>query len=317
MTATTDQATHVPVMTSEVLAALAVRPGGRYVDCTVGGGGHAEAIVESASPGGTLLGIDLDPDALDAARERLAHFGEAVRLVEGNFRQVGEICRDLEFVPVHGILFDLGMSALQVGEARRGFSFRREAPLDMRFDSRQSLTAAEIVNEYPEEDLADILWRYGEDPQSRRIARAIAEVRPLSTTTQLAKAIEQAVGRRAGAKSHPATRTFQALRIAVNQELENLAAALPQAHGLLGFGARIVLISYHSLEDRIVKTFLQRESKNCLCPPRTPVCTCGHRATLRPVTRGAVRPTREEITGNPRSRSARLRAAERIGTTTG
>jgi 16S rRNA (cytosine1402-N4)-methyltransferase len=317
MTAATDQATHVPVMTSEVMAALAVRPGGRYVDCTVGGGGHAEAIVESASPGGTLLGIDLDPDALDAARERLAPFGEAVRLVEGNFRQVGEICRDLDFVPVHGILFDLGMSTLQVEEARRGFSFQREAPLDMRFDSRQSLTAAEIVNEYPEEDLVDILRRYGEDPRSRRIARVIAEVRPLSTTTQLAKAIEQAVGRRAGTKSHPATRTFQALRIAVNQELENLAAALPQAHGLLGFGARIAVISYHSLEDRIVKTFLQREFKNCLCPPRTPVCTCGHRATLRPVTRGAVRPAHEEITSNPRARSARLRAAERMQTAVG
>lgn len=315
MTPSTAQAVHVPVMTREVLAALAVRPGGRYVDCTVGGGGHAEAIMEAASPGGALLGIDLDPEALAAARERLACFGDAVHLVEGNFRQVGEICRDLNFVPVHSVLFDLGMSSLQVEEARRGFSFQREAPLDMRFSPRQSLTAAEIVNEYPEEELADILWRYGEEPQSRRIARAIVEERPLSTTTQLAKAIEQAVGRRAGTKSHPATRTFQALRIAVNQELDNLATALPQAHGLLGFGGRLVVISYHSLEDRLVKTYLQRESRDCLCPPRTPICTCGHRSTLCSVTRGAVRPAQEEVIINPRSRSAHLRAAERLETT--
>lgn len=305
------QATHVPVMTREVLAALAVRPGGRYVDCTVGSGGHAQAILEAASPGGSLVGVDLDPGALEVARERLEGFGEAVHLVEGNFRQVGEICRDMDFAPVHGVLFDLGMSSFQVEEEERGFSFQREGPLDMRFSRREAPTAADIVNGYSEEELAELLRRYGEQPQSRRIARRIVEMRPLSTTTQLAKAIEQAVGRGARNKSHPATRTFQALRIAVNQELENLAAALPQAHGLLGFGGRIAVISYHSLEDRLVKEYLQRESRDCVCPPGTPVCICGHRATLRLVTRGAVKPSQEEITANPRSRSARLRAAER------
>jgi len=311
------QATHVPVMTREVLAALAVRPGGRYVDCTAGGGGHARAILEAASPGGSLVGIDLDPQALEMARERLEEFGEAVRLVEGNFRQVGEICREIDFAPVHGVLFDLGMSSLQVEEEERGFSFRREGPLDMRFSRREAPTAADIVNEYSEEELAELLRRYGEQPRSRRIARRIVEMRPLSTTTQLAKAIEQAVGRGARNKSHPATRTFQALRIAVNQELENLAAALPQAHGLLGFGARIAVISYHSLEDRLVKEYLQRESRDCVCPPGTPVCICGHRATLRLVTRGAVKPSQDEIAANPRSRSARLRAAERADAAAG
>lgn len=311
------QATHVPVMTREVLAALAVRPGGRYVDCTMGGGGHARAILEAASPGGSLVGIDLDPQALEMARERLEEFGEAVRLVEGNFRQVGEICREIDFAPVHGVLFDLGMSSLQVEEEERGFSFQREGPLDMRFSRREAPTAADIVNEYSEEELAELLRRYGEQPRSRRIARRIVEMRPLSTTTQLAKAIEQAVGRGGRNKSHPATRTFQALRIAVNQELENLAAALPQAHGLLGFGARIAVISYHSLEDRLVKKYLQRESRDCVCPPGTPVCICGHRATLRLVTRGAVKPSQDEIAANPRSRSARLRAAERADAAAG
>ena len=311
------QATHVPVMTREVLAALAVRPGGRYVDCTMDGGGHAQAILEAASPGGSLVGIDLDPGALEVARERLEEFGEAVRLVEGNFRQVGEICREMDFAPVHGVLFDLGMSSLQVEEEKRGFSFQREGPLDMRFSRREAPTAADIVNEYSEEELAELLRRYGEQPRSRRIARRIVEMRPLSTTTQLAKAIEQAVGRGARNKSHPATRTFQALRIAVNQELENLAAALPQAHGLLGFGARIAVISYHSLEDRLVKEYLQRESRDCVCPPGTPVCICGHRATLRLVTRGAVKPSQDEIAANPRSRSARLRAAERADAAAG
>jgi len=311
------QATHLPVMTREVLAALAVRPGGRYVDCTVGGGGHAQAILEAASPGGSLVGIDLDPQALEMARGRLEEFGDAVRLVEGNFRQMGEICREIDFAPVHGVLFDLGMSSLQVEEEERGFSFQREGPLDMRFSRREVPTAADIVNEYSEKDLVELLRRYGEQPRSRRIARRIVEMRPLSTTTQLAKAIEQAVGRRARNKSHPATRTFQALRIAVNQELENLAAALPQAHGLLGFGARVAVISYHSLEDRLVKEYFQRESRDCVCPPSTPVCICGHRATLRLVTRGAVKPSQEETTANPRSRSARLRAAERADAAAG
>jgi 16S rRNA (cytosine1402-N4)-methyltransferase len=303
---------HVPVLLREVVEALAVRPGGRYVDCTLGAGGHAQAILEAASPDGELLGIDLDPEALATARQRLAAFGERITLVEGNFSQVGDLCRERGFAPVQGILFDLGLSSLQLEEESRGFSFQREGPLDMRFSPRQELTAADIVNTYSEEDLADLLWRYGEERRSRRIARRLIEERPFRTTTQLAKAVEQAVGRRARSVIHPATRTFQALRIAVNQELLHLEAALPQAHGLLGFGSRLVVISYHSLEDRIVKGFLGREARDCVCPPGGPVCVCGHRATLRLVARGVVRPSAAEVAANPRARSARLRVAERL-----
>ena len=301
---------HVPVMMAEVLDALDVRPGGRYVDCTLGGAGHAEAILDRAQPGGTLLGIDADPMAIARSRERLARFEGAFKLVEGNFRDVGTICRQLEFAPVNGVLLDLGLSSFQLEEGE-GFSFQRETPLDMRFGP-SGLSAADIVNTYSEAELADLIFKLGEDPASRRIARQIVERRPIRTTTELAKAVEQAVGRRANLKTHPATRTFQALRIAVNQELDSLAAALPQAHGLLGFGARIAVLSYHSLEDRIVKEYIRRESRDCICPPGLPECRCGHRATLRPVTHGALKPSLAEVAENPRARSARLRAAERI-----
>jgi len=303
---------HVPVMVDEVLEALNVRAGGRYVDCTLGGGGHAEAILERSQPGGTLLGLDADAGALERAAERLARFEGAFRLVNANFRDVGEVARQMEFAPVNGVLMDLGLSSDQLaGEA--GFSFQRETALDMRFGAG-AVTAEDIVNTYSEADLADLIFKYGEEPASRRIARRIIAARPLRTTAQLAKAVEQAVGRRANVKTHPATRTFQALRIAVNQELDVLAAALPQAHGLLGFGARLAVLSYHSLEDRIVKEYIRRESRDCVCPPEVPECGCGHRATLRPVTRGARKPTAAEIARNPRARSARLRAAEHIDT---
>ena len=305
-------AVHQPVMLPEVLAALAVRPGGRYVDCTVNGGGHAELILEAASPGGTLLGIDADPDALAVARERLRRFGDALALVQGNFRDLDVICGERGFRPVNGILFDLGLSSTQLADAGRGFSFQREGPLDMRFSPDQEVTADYWANQAPEEELASVLWRFGEERESRRISRTIIRSRPLRTTTELAKAVEQAVGQRARGQTHPATKTFQALRIAVNQELASLIEALPRARGLLGFGSRLVVISYHSLEDRIVKQFIAQERRDCICPPRTPVCVCGHKASLRPVTRGAVRPSAEEVISNPRSRSARLRAAERL-----
>jgi 16S rRNA (cytosine1402-N4)-methyltransferase len=301
---------HVPVMLAEVLEALAVRPGGRYVDCTLGGAGHAEAILDRSQPGGTLLGIDADPRAIARGEQRLARFAGSFRLVSGNFSDVGRICRELEFAPVNGVFMDLGLSSFQLEEGE-GFSFQRETPLDMRF-GKGEVTAEVIVNTYSEADLADLIFKYGEDPASRRIARQIVAARPIRTTAQLAKAVEQAVGRRANLKTHPATRTFQALRIAVNQELENLAAALPQAHGLLGFGSRLAVLSYHSLEDRIVKEFIRRESRDCICPPGLPECRCGHKATLRPVTRGALKPGLNEIAANPRARSAKLRAAERI-----
>jgi 16S rRNA (cytosine1402-N4)-methyltransferase len=303
---------HVPVLLREVVEAMAVRPGGRYVDCTLGAGGHAEAILTASSPDGELLGIDLDPEALATARERLAAFAPRATFVEGSFSEVGDLCRDRGFATVDGVLFDLGLSSLQLEDESRGFSFQREGPLDMRFSPRQELTAAEIVNTYREEALADLLWRYGEERESRRIARRLVEERPFRTTTQLAKAVEQAVGRRARGVIHPATRTFQALRIAVNQELLRLEAALVQAHGLLGFGSRLVVISYHSLEDRIVKSFLRREARDCVCPPGTPICICGHRASVRLVAQSVVRPSATEVAANPRARSARLRVAERL-----
>jgi 16S rRNA (cytosine1402-N4)-methyltransferase len=256
--------------------------------------------------------LDADPEAIERARGRLSHFGSSVALVNANFREIDTVCRERGFEPVNGILFDLGLSSIQLGSAPRGFSFQGEGPLDMRFGPDQETTASYWVNEAPEADLADIIWRFGEDRQSRKIARAVVSSRPLRTTTELAKAVEQAVGRRPGSQTHPATRTFQALRIAVNQELATLNDALPRAHGLLGFGSRLVVISYHSLEDRIVKQFIARESRDCICPPRQPVCTCGHKATLRPVTRGALSPSAEEVRRNPRARSARLRVAERV-----
>jgi 16S rRNA (cytosine1402-N4)-methyltransferase len=303
---------HTPVMVEEALLTLAVQPGGRYVDSTVGGGGHANAVLEAASPGGLLLGIDADPHALSVARARLAPFGDAALLLEGNFRDLGAICRAHGFAPVHGVLFDLGLSSMQLADEARGFSFQIDAPLDMRFSPQQSLTAADIVNTYPEQELADLLWRNGQERHSRAIARRIVRERPLSTTLELARTVQRAVAGSGRLRIHPATRTFQAIRIAVNAELENLTLALAQALDLLGHGGRLVVISYHSLEDTIVKDFLRREAQDCICPPDSPVCICGHKATLRPVTRGALRPHADEVATNPRSRSARLRAAERL-----
>jgi 16S rRNA (cytosine1402-N4)-methyltransferase len=298
-------------MLEEVLRALAVQPGGRYVDCTVGGGGHAEAILEASSPGGVLLGIDADPRAVEAAATRLHPFGDSVALTEGNFRDVGAICRQRGFTPVHGVLFDLGLSSLQLLDQERGFSFQLDAPLDMRFSPRQRLTAADIVNTYDEEALADVLWRYGQGPRSRRIARRIVRERPFQTTGQLAASVAQAVG---GGRHriHPATRTFMALRICVNEELDNLSTALEQSRDLLGHSGRLVVISFHSLEDTIVKNFIRQESRDCICPPDAPACVCGHRATVRLVGRGASKPSPAEVEANPRSRSARLRVAEKL-----
>ncbi len=306
--------THAPVLTEEVVRYLAVQPGGRYVDGTVGAGGHARAIIEAAAPGGLLLGLDADPQAIGIAERNLAPFAESVKLVEANFRELTDTCRGLNFVPVHGVLFDLGLSSVQLADTSRGFSFQTEAPLDMRFSPQQPLTAAGIVNECPEAELADVIWRFGEERASRRIARAIVRARPLSTTRELAAIVSRAMpgGR---SRIHPATRTFQALRIAVNDELGALTAGLEQARDILGLGGRLVVISFHSLEDRIVKQFFQRESRDCICPPEVPRCGCGHRATLRIVTKRTVTPGPQEIAANPRSRSARLRAAEKLAVT--
>jgi 16S rRNA (cytosine1402-N4)-methyltransferase len=302
---------HVPVLLEEAIKALAVQPGGRYIDCTLGGGGHAEAILQYSAPGGQLLGIDADPKAIEVASERLEPYRDSILMVNDNFVNLQAICVKYDFFPVHGILFDLGLSSLQLNGNGRGFSFQRDAALDMRLNPEQETTAADIVNTYPEAALAHLIKTYGEENYGRRIARHIVRQRPIRTTRQLASVIEQAVGGRRG-RIHPATRTFQALRIEVNQELDHLEAALRQAIQLLGFGGRLVVISYHSLEDRIVKQVMRRETKGCICPPGTMVCRCGHVPTLRLVSRKIITPGEEEIRRNPRSRSAKLRAAERF-----
>jgi 16S rRNA (cytosine1402-N4)-methyltransferase len=302
--------THTPVLLTEVLQALVVQPGGRYIDATLGGGGHAAAILEYSSPGGQLLGIDADPNAIKAARERFRGSRDSMLFVNDNFANLKSICIKYDFFPVHGILFDLGLSSPQLNGGGRGFSFQHDDPLDMRFDPGQKTTAADIVNTTPEVRLANIIRAYGEESQSHRIARSIVNARPIETTGQLAQVIEKAVGRRG--RLHPATKTFQALRIAVNHELEHLETALKQAVELLGYEGRLVVISYHSLEDRIVKQFMQKEARGCICPPGTPTCVCGHTPSLRVVNKKVIIPTAAEIRANPRSRSAKLRAAERI-----
>ncbi|MFH1383201.1 MAG: 16S rRNA (cytosine(1402)-N(4))-methyltransferase RsmH [Chloroflexota bacterium] len=301
---------HIPVLVKETLEALAVQPGGRYIDGTLGTGGHAAAILERSSPGGQLLGIDADPEAINIARGKLATFGDSAILVNDNFANLNAICFKYDFVPVHGILFDLGLSSLELGSSR-GFSFQTDAPLDMRFDPNQKTTAGEIVNTYSEAELAHLLRTYGEESLSQPIARRIVQERPIRTTLQLARLIERVAGHRRG-RINPATRTFQALRIAVNNELEHLKTALKQAVGLLGYRGRLVVISYHSLEDRIVKQFMHEESRDCICPPGAPVCTCGHQAALRLVNKRVITPTPDEINLNPRCRSAKLRAAESL-----
>lgn len=303
----------MPVLPEEVIKGLQAERGRRFIDATVGGGGHARQILAASAPDGLLLGLDRDPEALVVASERLAACSERAELVHGSFADLEEIGEAQGFLPADGILFDLGLSSLQLADPDRGFSFMTDGPLDMRFDpSSGGPTAADLVNQHSVEALADLLFRYGEERQSRRIARAIVEARPLHTTTDLVGVIEETVGRRRG-RLHPATLTFQALRIAVNEELRALKAALPQAVRVLRPGGRLAVIAFHSLEDRIVKRFMRRESKDCICPPELPICTCDHQASLKVINRKPIRATEEEVVANPRSRSARLRVAERMG----
>ena len=303
--------THIPVLVKETIEALAVQPGGRYIDCTLGGGGHAAAILDRSSPGGQLLGIDADPKAIKIAKTRLRAYSGSTLLINENFVNLQAICSKHGFLPVHGILFDLGLSSLQLNGNNRGFSFQHEAPLDMRLSPNQEVTAADIINTSSESELAQLIKTYGEEDRSHKIAHYIVKERPLKTTLQLVRTIEQAIGSKRG-RIHPATRTFQALRIAVNHELERLEATLKQVINLLGFEGRLVVISYHSLEDRIVKQFMQQESKDCICPPGIPTCVCGHTACLRLINKKVITPSPEEVRLNPRSRSAKLRAAEHL-----
>ncbi len=301
---------HIPVLYEEVLAWLQPRSGGLYVDATLGGGGHAKGILMASQPDGRLMGLDADPSALSYASKVLSPFGDRVTLRTANFRQLGAVAAALGIGQVDGILIDLGMSSRQLDNAQRGFSFSLDGPLDMRMDQEQGQSAADLVNNLPEAELSEILWRYGEERRARRIARAIVAARPLTRTGQLTDLVARVVGRRE--KIHPATRTFQALRIAVNDELGALSQALPQARDLLRPQGRLAVIAFHSLEDRLVKQFYRQEARDCACPPELPVCMCEHQATLKVLTPKPVRPTVGEIDQNPRSRSARLRVAERL-----
>ncbi|AKX93585.1 16S rRNA (cytosine(1402)-N(4))-methyltransferase RsmH [Neomoorella thermoacetica] len=308
--------THQPVLLTEVLHLLDPQPGEFFVDATVGGGGHSRAILPRLLPGGHLLGLDRDAEAVAAARERLAAFGANVEIVQANFRDLAAILEARGIPGVDGLLFDLGVSSYQLDNPERGFSYQVDAPLDMRMGQDQELTAAEVVNNWPEEKLTRVIWQYGEERWAPRIAAFIVasrRQRPITTTGQLVAIIKEAIpagARRSG--HHPAKRTFQALRIAINGELDALRAALEQLDSILKPGGRVGVISFHSLEDRIVKEAFRSLSGRCTCPPGLPVCTCGRREVLVPVTRKPVIPTAAEIVANPRARSAKLRVARRV-----
>lgn len=306
-------AQHIPVLLQEILDGLALRPGGRYLDATVGGGGHAVAILTAAGPEGRLLGLDRDPEAAERAAQRLADFGTRAQVVHASYVDLGNRAAQAQILPLDGVLFDLGFSSWQVDDPRRGFSWRLDGPLDMRFDpGGAEEPASTLVNTLTEAALADLLWRYGEEPRSRRIAAAIVAARPIESAPHLVNVILKAIGRAPRERIHPATRAFQALRIAVNDELAGLEAALPQAVAALRPGGRLAVITFHSLEDRIVKHFFKAAAGACTCPPTAPICTCGRQAQVRGVTRKPLTPSAAEIAANPRSRSAKLRIVEKL-----
>jgi len=293
---------HIPVMLEEALGLLNVEAGKRYLDATIGLGGHAESILRASDPDGQLLGTDADPVALSLSANRLEPFGARVQLRVSWLDAVPRTAEDARLTPLDGVLCDLGLSSLQLDDPKRGFSFQAEGPLDMQLgppDDTQTVSAREIVNEWPIDDLANLIYDYGEERRSRRIARAIVRQRPIETTTQLAQCVVDAIGIRPGARMHPATRVFQAIRLEVNRELERLAAFLAQVRGVMRIGGRLVVIAFHSLEDRVVKRFMRDQSS-------------GTAPGFRTLTRRVLRPSPAELERNPRARSARLRAAEAI-----
>ena len=302
---------HIPVMVPEILKYLEVSSGGRYIDCTLGEGGHTKSLLEASNPGGEVLGIDADHEAIEVSKNRLEEYGERFIYDNSNFKNIKKIAMKSKFVPCHGILFDLGVSSLQLDKESRGFSFRRKAPLDMRFSINQTLTAQDVLNTFSESEISDILYQYGEERQSRKIAKLIIENRPLSNADELYDLIKKNI-RQTNYKINPSTKTFQALRIYINEELNSLSQALEQSLEILGVGGRMAVISYHSLEDRIVKNFFKKESKYCICPPNIPECDCEHFPKLKIVTKKPVSPSQSEIDANKRSRSAKLRVVERI-----
>ena len=302
---------HLSVLYKEIIHALHPKHGGRYVDGTLGAGGHARGILEACAPDGQLLGLDVDPQALAIARKTLAPYEHRAHLAQASYTTLSTQLQQLGWDVVDGIVLDLGASSMQFDTAERGFSFMQDAPLDMRFGPHAIQTAADIVNNYAERELADLIYEYGEERNSRKIARAIVDKRPLHTTRELVAAIE-AVSPRRGDKVHPATRTFQALRIAVNEELSSIRTVLPQAVAGLRSGGRLAVISFHSLEDRIVKEYFKEQSKDLINPPYEQIYKEERNAVLKEVTRKPITPSDEETKNNPRARSAKLRIAEKM-----
>jgi 16S rRNA (cytosine1402-N4)-methyltransferase len=304
---------HQPVLLQETIEYLLTDPNGVYVDCTLGGGGHLSHLLQFTGNNVHIIAIDRDKEALEASREKL-NFPK-ITFIHADFRNLSRILNGLNISKVNGIMLDLGVSSMQLDMASRGFSYHKDAELDMRMDQEQELDASEIVNNYSEEEIARILFDYGEERYARNIARAIVKYRQekvISSTLELVDIIKSSVPARYKRGKHPARRTFQALRIAVNSELEAVQEVLPQATQYLVTGGRICVITFHSLEDRIVKKFMQEQARDCICPPDFPVCICGHKARLKILTRKPVLPGENECNQNPRARSAKLRVAERI-----
>ncbi len=306
---------HESVLREKVFQYLILKEEGLIVDGTLGDGGHTEFILQNTGPGLKVIGVDRDTDALQRAKKRLAPFGDRVRFAHGNYSEIQSLLKNFNVDKVDGLLLDLGISSPQVNVAERGFSFMRNGPLDMRMDTTQGLTAQKLLESLSDKELESIIKDYGEERHYRKVVRAIRKaqaISPITTTLQLSEILSGALYSKRLAKIHPATRTFQALRIAVNSELKHLKTALQDSLGVLGAGARLVTIAFHSLEDRIVKHFFRDEEKSCVCPPRIPVCVCGKKPTLKIITKKAIPPDEEEVARNPRASSAKMRVAERI-----
>lgn len=307
---------HETVLLQETLTALQPADGGTFIDCTVGGGGHTEQLLRASAPTGRVLGLDQDDAALAAANLRLHEFTDRLELVRTNFRHIESVARSTDFFPVDGIVFDLGVSSPQFDVTERGFTYREDGPLDMRMDRRQVVTAAHLLAELPEDELAQIFFQYGEERFARRIAANIVERRsqkPLTTTKELAEIVKESIPaatRRTG--PHPARRTFQALRMAVNEELKALEEGVRGAFQVLSSGGRLAVISFHSLEDRMVKSLFREFAEGCICPPDFPVCRCGRQPMAKLVPRKAIVPSEREVAENPRARSAKLRVLEKL-----
>lgn len=305
-----DASAHQPVLYQDIILALKPRSAGHYVDGTLGAGGHAFGILSESNPDGELLGLDVDPYALEHAKQKLVPFGKRAILIQASYTTLKQQLEKIGWKMIDGMILDLGASSMQFDKPERGFSFQTSGRLDMRFDPTNPLTADHLVNQLPESELSNILFRYGEEPRSWQIAKAIISARPITSTVQLAEVIKTI--HPSHERIHPATRTFQALRIAVNDELMSIEKVLPQAVEALGSGGRLAIISFHSLEDRIVKTYFRQESRDCICPPRQPWCTCDHKASIREINRKPIVPLEKEISNNPRARSAKLRIIEKI-----